>query len=196
MLLDTCSALSPSVSADLPALSMPGESLSLIMNSISTGFIVLSIVIGKSGKAFRFPFTAFASGSVVIILFLVMWRIGEHHPERLVIDTPKDVFTLQPVAAAICHTIPKGLWDPTYFVLNSPFFLALSRFQGIGYLNRFDNTHKRLCTQQGDKTLVSTLQVFVRNEPSQQPCDNAGNNSPEIAPRQIVRATILETRLP
>lgn len=21
-----------------------------------------------------------------------MWRIGEHHPERLVIDTPKDVF--------------------------------------------------------------------------------------------------------
>lgn len=62
------------------------------MNSISTGFIVLSVVIGKSGKAFRFPFTAFASGSVVIILFLIMWRIGKHHPERLVIDTPKDVF--------------------------------------------------------------------------------------------------------
>ena len=52
MLLDTCSALSPSVSADLPALSMPGESLSLIMNSISTGFIVLSIVIGKIRKGF------------------------------------------------------------------------------------------------------------------------------------------------
>ncbi len=63
------------------------------MNSISTGFIVLSIVIGKNPeRLFRFPFTAFASGSVVIILFLVMWRIGKHHPEGLVIDTPKNVF--------------------------------------------------------------------------------------------------------
>ena len=31
-----------------------------------------------------------------------------------------------------------------------------------------------LCTKQSDKTLVSTLQVLVRNKPSQEPCDNTG----------------------
>ena len=71
-------------------------------------------------EAISFGFLAFGEKAVIRFVDEV-----QRTNERLSVFPRLGMyFTLQPVAAAICHTIPKGLWDPTYFVLNSPFFFG------------------------------------------------------------------------
>lgn len=86
--------------------------------------------------------------------------------------------TVQPVALAMFQIKPKGLWEPSNSVLNSPSFFGSFSTSSGSPIDRADNTRKRLAAHQADELLQGAQQETVLHGLTQEPRHGADKKPP------------------